>query len=625
MMTGSRRRKTSSEGLFSSFEYIQLNDLNPKENLPEEEPADDPTIPQEIRNLDKPSLGVAEAARIAVTMVGPRTLKLTGITGDKLQFFAIGCQGSGNKYQRAVASLMNQLARQYQIHFILNLGDIFYLKPPTSPDDPSVKTGFLDFYYCDEYPHLKGKPTFACLGNHEAKRENGQFFDIDHFKAEKTIAAITYIPDGVHFTKVSQIVSFIMQETHDITKFQALNIPFFYYAIEAGDVHIDCLNANSFLQSFLHYKRMEKDPEPIKKVYAENYQIPWAIETQEASADKFHIRAMHIPLFPQGKRAYKPDLHLFLPKETYEADVKELNEILGTDTECHSTLTRHALEHLGLEAKAHLNAHEHMLSYLNNDPIKLENNPNDDITQENKPTTVYSTRGRQICSGGGGGDRQHHESFIAQEELGMVLSNPGVALITIDLKNPKDMEIDFFALDHELKENEKIQPRHHLKFNLQQSFPIRKVSKHEHVEILRDILINASNEFLIKHHKAIKKIHHPQQNGTNETFLSSWTNKFYGMKKKTFDYLFSTYTTNDIDHIHDLLADLNHADDVLTLDDVQKDFHTTLPKLKFSQQFLDEVVAQIGVIKDRHPDFSDRLYLSLLNLSKPKEGFSFTR
>src|SRR5437868_4960922 len=78
------------------------------------------------------------ALKKAVENVGPRVYRLVGHKGEKLRFFVIGCQGTGEPAQKEVAELMNKIALESKDHppaFILFLGDNMYDYGVTSPTD----------------------------------------------------------------------------------------------------------------------------------------------------------------------------------------------------------------------------------------------------------------------------------------------------------------------------------------------------------------------------------------------------------------------------------------------------------------------------------------------------------
>ncbi|MDP3920224.1 MAG: metallophosphoesterase [Candidatus Omnitrophota bacterium] len=83
--------------------------------------------------------------------------------GEYLQFFALGCSGSGNKGQKLVAGRMAAIADQGRIAFVLYLGDNFYGCGVSSVSDPQWQTKFEAVYH---QPSLQ-IPFYAALGNHD--------------------------------------------------------------------------------------------------------------------------------------------------------------------------------------------------------------------------------------------------------------------------------------------------------------------------------------------------------------------------------------------------------------------------------------------------------------------------
>ncbi len=81
---------------------------------------------------------------------------------DYLQFFAIGCAGSGNEGQRIIGRRMSEVASKEDVSFVLYLGDNFYGRGVDSVKDKKWKTQFEDIYFQDSLQI----PFYAVLGNH---------------------------------------------------------------------------------------------------------------------------------------------------------------------------------------------------------------------------------------------------------------------------------------------------------------------------------------------------------------------------------------------------------------------------------------------------------------------------
>lgn len=83
-----------------------------------------------------------------------------------LDFFAVGCAGSGNQGQHKLAELMAGTAEKQNASFVLYLGDNFYGAGVKSVTDKQWKTKFEDVF---SQPSL-AIPFYAVLGNHDYLR-----------------------------------------------------------------------------------------------------------------------------------------------------------------------------------------------------------------------------------------------------------------------------------------------------------------------------------------------------------------------------------------------------------------------------------------------------------------------
>ncbi len=98
---------------------------------------------------------------------GPETIppaqEIQDTESASLEFFALGCTGSGNEGQRLAAQSMAAFAQKRKPAFVLYLGDNFYGRGVDSITDPKWKTMFEDIYSPAELP----MPFYAVLGNHD--------------------------------------------------------------------------------------------------------------------------------------------------------------------------------------------------------------------------------------------------------------------------------------------------------------------------------------------------------------------------------------------------------------------------------------------------------------------------
>lgn len=80
-----------------------------------------------------------------------------------MEFFAVGCAGSGNEGQRLLAGSMARIAADHPVDFVLYLGDNFYGRGVSSVDDLQWKSKFEEIYHHDSLQ----MPFYAVLGNHD--------------------------------------------------------------------------------------------------------------------------------------------------------------------------------------------------------------------------------------------------------------------------------------------------------------------------------------------------------------------------------------------------------------------------------------------------------------------------
>lgn len=90
-----------------------------------------------------------------------------GMEPERVVFFALGDQGSGNEDQRRVARAMEQVAtRNNGVDFVVLLGDNFYMEGVSSIHDPQWQDTFETIY---TGPILDKTPFYPIIGNHDAR------------------------------------------------------------------------------------------------------------------------------------------------------------------------------------------------------------------------------------------------------------------------------------------------------------------------------------------------------------------------------------------------------------------------------------------------------------------------
>ncbi|MBF0172779.1 MAG: metallophosphoesterase [Magnetococcales bacterium] len=112
---------------------------------------------------------------------------------DRIVFFALGDQGTGNEDQHRVARAMEQVAaRDGGVDGVLLLGDNFYPDGVASVQDPQWQTKFETVY---AGPMLAKVPFYATLGNHDV-RTNGEA-QIDY--ARQRLGSKRWHMEGHHY------------------------------------------------------------------------------------------------------------------------------------------------------------------------------------------------------------------------------------------------------------------------------------------------------------------------------------------------------------------------------------------------------------------------------------------
>ncbi|NOY28370.1 MAG: hypothetical protein GXP62_21135, partial [Oligoflexia bacterium] len=129
-------------------------------------------------------LGVLLLSCTTGPAVVPQTVNPTApspAAGERVRFIALGDAGEGNDPQRRVAAAIKQLCADKTdatgpgCQFVVYLGDNFYPKGITGPDDPQWITKWSSIY------GDLGLPFYAVLGNHDYGNPP---FDRDRARAE---------------------------------------------------------------------------------------------------------------------------------------------------------------------------------------------------------------------------------------------------------------------------------------------------------------------------------------------------------------------------------------------------------------------------------------------------------
>lgn len=112
----------------------------------------------------KPALDRAKAAKLGKKFEQTRVIAAPASTGERLRFLAVGRQGYDKATPALVAAAMERVAAESPTHAMLILGDNFHPVGVKSLHDLQWR---LKFEYLYDFPHLRGMPFFAVMGNHD--------------------------------------------------------------------------------------------------------------------------------------------------------------------------------------------------------------------------------------------------------------------------------------------------------------------------------------------------------------------------------------------------------------------------------------------------------------------------
>lgn len=468
------------------------------------------------------TLPIQQLAIQAVEEVGPRVYELVGLK-DELRFFVLGCQGMGDNSQQQVAQLMHDKVSESpekKPDFILFLGDNIYKFGAKDPQDLGFIKYFYNIYHKSELGSIKGIPGFTILGNHDENRHKQSFLapNWPHGKAAGlNQTAHTYIPQAYSakiFNSVAELKKLFSQEKLSCNELPLWNMPYYFYSLIAGKLQFFCLNSNSLVKDYLELKLAESDKNKLQDLTRKGTnQTLWLRENWQKARDagRTIALALHHPFKTQGVRAFRNfyDTKQYL---SYD-DVKNLNGILHSNTESYNELLALIFENEGMQPDFVLAAHDHNMSFFKDEKLC------------------------QIGAGGGGGKLQRRQSFKDQLNTGCFLSNLGFVSVSCPIEHPKEMVFEFFTTAH-----------HHMKFSLDSRFPKREPTEDETLETFREIVLQASDAYLLSLHPA----QDPTKTSDESYFqyLGHLTSNIYHQ----ISHLFQREVPSDIDLIQDLLA-----------------------------------------------------------------------
>lgn len=395
----------------------------------------------------------------AIYVVGPQVYELANSTDDEeTNFLVLGCHGSGNQHQHAVAEMMNEkvaglkAAGQPLPKFILFLGDNIYDHGANSPAPSTEEKGFDEcfhkVYKTTDRGEIKELPCFFVLGNHDYDFDVGNANNPMHSIEVATRLAANQVARSYFSTMVETVTEKIQRFVKPVLNPDEIknnwNMPYFFYSLIAGNTQVFCLDSNTFLLDFLALKQGKVNESGKEKSTGRVNQAYWLQQEyiKAKASGKQIIFAQHHPLRVAAKRAFakKYDSLHYLTN----AQISDISKILyGKDAPneglSYNDMLNDAFKHMDAYPDLIYAAHEHAISYNNTKTRDAD-----------KPLV-------QFISGGGGGDKldQRH-SFRDQPYLGLYQQHYGYTHITCNGKNNTfSIDAHIEGLDYPIRFNEK--------------------------------------------------------------------------------------------------------------------------------------------------------------------------
>lgn len=362
------------------------------------------------------SLSNEELAKRAARKATPHVYHLTNYA-HPIKFMVIGCQGSGKPSQEEVARLANNVAlseRDNRPAFILFLGDNLYNYGASSPSDAGFENYFYKMYGSKNCPALHTIPCFVLIGNHDGNlhKSSGLSHNPPGKETELNQVAHSYLPD-TNYETVSEKKTLYRSHDLNLKTLPTWNMPSLFYSLIIGDIQIFCLNSNSYAKDYLDSLHPRSTSEVNQAIWFKQ-----AYEKARAEGKKI-ILAQHHPLYTAGKRAFPDDYDTKL--YISENDLYRLQQALSTTTESYNQLLSHILEKQGITPDLILVAHDHCMSYYNNQL---------NATEKESGMTQMMPIIKQVTAGGGGQTLQARESLLGHPFVACYEKNNGLTVIT---------------------------------------------------------------------------------------------------------------------------------------------------------------------------------------------------
>lgn len=302
-----------------------------------------------------------------------------------IDFYVIGCGGTGESAQKQVAELMDKIARGEikKPKFIIILGDNFYKHGVASEKDEQFKTKFEDVYEDKKLTGICGIPCFLIPGNHDhdVQLSTTDAADIDYFRI---LGQINYsrLKQGI---KSPELDTMFKSSELDLKKLGSFNMPSRYYSllIEGERKKVDekkievqaevkedekDKGESDLLMCFLDTTTLPKDYLNYLKLRAEgkedpNNQISWLIALARKYPNTIKLKFSHHSNITKDKRAFDSDASDYLS----QMDIKELSDlgINGNYNEILNGIFKLLKSDFQLDFRTNFSAHTHSLYYYN--------------------------------------------------------------------------------------------------------------------------------------------------------------------------------------------------------------------------------------------------------------------
>lgn len=295
-----------------------------------------------------------------------------------VEFYVIGCGGTGESPQKQVAELMHKIASGEikKPKFIIILGDNFYKEGVVDENDAQFQTKFQNVYQDPELTGICGIPCFLIPGNHDhnVQMEGTDAHEIDF---NRILGQINYsrLDKGKKSIKRERMFK---SPQLDLTQLGAFNMPSRYYSLlikgeEKSEYKAEekDRDESDLLMCFADTTTLVKDYLNYKNLLAErkedlNNQVSWLKSLAAKNPKAIKLLFSHHSRIAADKRAFHSDAGDYLSAEDIENLAKPPINITGSYNEMLNSIFNELRLDFKLDFDANFSAHTHSLFYYNN-------------------------------------------------------------------------------------------------------------------------------------------------------------------------------------------------------------------------------------------------------------------